>query len=90
MLTEAERGVDVELFREWHHTIGLMIVDRTMPGMGGYRRIDEIDDRIIFFSGLSNEPDIVEMKEKGPNDFIIKPFRLSELSRLIVEVMAAK
>lgn len=95
VLAAADGGAGIELFREWHDAIDLIILDMIMPGMDGrevYARIHELDAtaRVVISSGFSKEADIAEMKKNGLRGFIRKPFRLAELSRLIAEVMAEK
>jgi len=66
-----------------------MIFDLTIPGgMGGKETIEEIrkiDNRIPVFvsSGYSRDPVISNPQEYGFTASIIKPFRISELSKLL-------
>lgn len=95
VLVAAEGSVGVEMYRERHEMIDLVILDMIMPGMGGreaYTRIREIDGtaKVIVSSGFSRESDIIEMKKIGLRGFIGKPFRLAELSQLIAGVISKK
>jgi len=67
----------------------VIIVDLTVPGsMGGretLRRMREIDGSVkaVVSSGYANDPVIVDSGEYGFNDVIVKPYRITELSRVL-------
>jgi CheY-like chemotaxis protein len=71
-----------------------VILDLTVPGgMGGKETIKgllEIDPKIkaIVSSGYSNDPIMAEFREYGFNGVIIKPYRLTELSQTLQDVLA--
>ncbi|MBI3974615.1 MAG: response regulator transcription factor [Chloroflexi bacterium] len=60
------------------------IVDVLMPRMDGYelcRRLREISDApIIMLSALRNEAEIVRGLEAGADDYVTKPFSVTELA----------
>ncbi len=60
------------------------VVDVLMPGMDGYevcRRLREISDvPIIMLSALRNEEEIIRGLDAGADDYVTKPFSISELS----------
>ena len=62
----------------------ICIVDVLMPGMDGYelcRRLREISDvPIVMLSALRNEAEIIRGLDAGADDYITKPFSVSELS----------
>ncbi|MGQ9608222.1 MAG: PAS domain-containing hybrid sensor histidine kinase/response regulator [bacterium] len=71
-----------------------VIMDLTIPGKaGGKEAIKEllkIDPNIkaIVSSGYSNDPIMAEYKEYGFCGFIVKPYRLEELSEVLHKVIA--
>jgi len=76
---------------ELFHQVGpdLVILDVMMPHMGGMevcRRLREISPvPIIFLTALDSEKKLVEGLEGGADDYLVKPFKASEL---IARVMA--
>jgi signal transduction histidine kinase/CheY-like chemotaxis protein len=71
----------------------LVIMDLTIPGgMGGKEAVREIlnidpDAKVIVSSGYSNDPVMAKYKDYGFCSAIAKPFRLTELSRTINQIM---
>jgi DNA-binding response OmpR family regulator len=61
----------------------LVILDLMMPGMDGWttcKRLRDVSDvPIIMLTARGTEEDIVGGLEMGADDYIIKPFRMSEL-----------
>jgi PAS domain S-box-containing protein len=94
----AENGSEaIDLYREAHDLgkpFDAVILDLTIPGgMGGKEAIKgllEIDPKIkaIVSSGYSNDPIMAEFREYGFNGVIIKPYRLTELSQTLQDVIA--
>ncbi len=72
----------------------LVILDLTIPGkMGGkevLKNLLESDPnvRAIATSGYSNDPVMAEYKEYGFHGILPKPFRMSELSRIVKSVIS--
>ncbi len=70
-----------------------VILDLTIPGgMGGKETIKELlkidpNVRAIVSSGYSNDPIMAEFKDHGFGGVIIKPYRLSELSQTLHDVL---
>jgi len=63
---------------------GLLIVDRMLPGMDGlslvcYLRTNRVDTPILFLTTMSGLDDRVEGLNAGADDYLTKPFALSEL-----------
>ena len=60
------------------------LVDVLMPGMDGYelcRRLRELSDMpIIMLSALRNESEIIQGLDAGADDYLTKPFSISELT----------
>jgi CheY-like chemotaxis protein len=70
-----------------------VITDLTIPGdIGGIeivRRLKILDRRVrvIVSSGYSNDPAISDYKSYGFSDFIVKPYRIFELSKILNRVL---
>jgi two-component system cell cycle sensor histidine kinase/response regulator CckA len=68
-------------------------MDLTIPGkMGGLeaaQRILEIDReaRLIVSSGYSNDPVMANFRAYGFNDFLVKPYRIDDLSQALNRVL---
>ena len=74
----------------------IILLDICMPGLDGYdtcrllKNTPETSDiPIILISGLDNEQEVEEGFNAGCDDYLTKPFQLSELLNKI-EVLSAK
>ena len=81
----------LEIFQE-QDSIDLVLLDMIMPNMNGQDCFDELKKRdpgvrVILTSGFTREESIDEMKERGLSGFIRKPFRSSELSHMVNNVL---
>ncbi len=69
----------------------LVILDVMMPGMDGLTtcaRFREVSDvPIIMLTAKGTEKDIVDGLEKGADDYVVKPFRVSELLARVKAVL---
>ncbi len=66
----------------------LVLTDIKMPGVDGYhllKKIKEInaDTRVVLMSGYSNDFSIREAIELGADEFIVKPFRGSDIVQVL-------
>jgi PAS domain S-box-containing protein len=82
----------VEVYRKNWHTIDLVLLDMIMPNMGGGEAYDcmrEInpDIKVLLSSGYSVDGEAGEILKRGCHGFIQKPFKVSELSRKIEEIL---
>ena len=82
----------IEKFKDKKDKISLIILDMIMPDMGGgetYDILKEIDKDIsvILSSGYSIEGKATEIMNRGCNGFLQKPFKLSQLSQSIKDVL---
>ena len=91
---EAEDGqAGVEIYRQNHDTIDLVILDMIMPVMDGtncFYQLKKInpDIRVIISSGFSRDADLQSLKQAGLMDFIRKPYNLIELSETVARVLS--
>jgi two-component system cell cycle sensor histidine kinase/response regulator CckA len=82
----------IEVYRKNWHTIDLVLLDMIMPNMGGGEAYDcmrEInpDIKVLLSSGYSVDGEAGEILKRGCRGFIQKPFKVSELSRKIEEIL---
>jgi|GEM_PF-1406237 len=89
----AENGVKgVEVFREYHSGIDLVIMDMIMPEMNGsdaFIKMKKIapDCKVIISSGFSKEHNISDLRKQGLAGFIQKPFNDHDLSQVISTIL---
>lgn len=62
----------------------LVILDITMPGMGGIETLEHIrkldpEARVLICSALGHQALIAEAIQKGAKNFVVKPFQDGEL-----------
>ncbi len=88
----------VRLYREASESnapFDVVIMDLTIPGgMGGKEAAQEILEtdpaaRAIVSSGYSNDPIMSDFRKHGFIEAIVKPFRISELSHKISNIIAS-
>lgn len=100
LLTEANIGViafdSCESFLERHpnRPAGCVILDLSLPGMGGLELLEAIaPERAAFpavvLSGTGNVPNAVRAGQLGVIEFIEKPFRIEELLAAVEKAFEA-
>lgn len=67
-----------------YNDVDLLIADRMMPGMDGLSLVKSLraakaDFPVIFLTALSDVEDRVEGLNAGGDDYMVKPFHISEL-----------
>jgi two-component system, cell cycle sensor histidine kinase and response regulator CckA len=82
----------IEIYRENHDRIDLVIMDMIMPVMGGgetFSRIKAINPKVkvILSSGYTLNSEAKEIMKQGVLAFLQKPYNQDELSRKIREIM---
>jgi PAS domain S-box-containing protein len=75
-------------FREDPGAIDLVLLDLTMPGMGGeecFRQMRTIDPgvRVVISSGFSSQSSASQILRDGALDFLHKPFDIDALARAV-------
>lgn len=89
----AANGLEgIEIFRENHNIIDLVILDMIMPVMSGreaFGKLREIrsDIPIVVSSGFAKEEDLNELRNNNVNGFLNKPFRKIELAETIEKIL---
>jgi PAS domain S-box-containing protein len=86
-----ERGVD--LFREHIELVRCIVLDLTMPVMGGEEALEQVkalraDVPVVLSSGYSEVEVIRRFEGKGLAGFIQKPYRTAALVEKVKEVVA--
>ena len=88
----AENGQQgLDLFREFHLRIFAIVLDMTMPVMGGeeaLRRMKDIDPkvRVILSSGFNEVEAVRRFTGKGLAGFIQKPYTARALAEKLAEI----
>jgi CheY-like chemotaxis protein len=89
----AENGqVAVDLFRERATEIAAVILDMTMPVMGGEEAMRQIralrpDARVILSSGYNEAEAVRQFGGNGMVAFIQKPYRVAKLGEVVRQVL---
>ena len=92
----AEDGLQaVEIFNARQDGIDIVILDLTMPRLGGHEacaRIRQMDPRvpIILSSGYNEQEVRIGGEDPGPSAFIPKPYTLKRLRRILNKVAASR
>jgi PAS domain S-box-containing protein len=81
----------VEVYRDQHARIDLVILDLTMPRLSGrdaFRRLLEVNPavRVLFASGYSAEQ-LTDADQRKALGFVNKPYRPEELARVVRTVL---
>jgi CheY-like chemotaxis protein len=81
----------LEIYRQ-QEAIDLVILDVSMPGMGGGKCLTELlkinpGARVIISSGYSLDGPIQEILSSGASGFVAKPFSISNLLITIRQVL---
>jgi len=85
----------LELYRQEHHRISLVLLDLIMPKMGGRQCIKELKAvnpaaKVLITSGYSSKGKAADMAEMGALGFVRKPHMASELLRKVREALDAR
>jgi DNA-binding NtrC family response regulator len=84
VLTAESGAAGVALFKERHAEIGLILLDCSMPGMGGeetFRELRKVDPDvpILLSSGFGREVTSGAFEGRGLTGFLQKPYRIGTL-----------
>ena len=82
----------IEMFEKQRDKIELVILDMTMPRKSGRDTLRELlerkkDLKIIISSGYSKGGPVEELLEMGAKGFVQKPYRLSQLLKIVREIL---
>jgi PAS domain S-box-containing protein len=89
----AQDGLEaVERARELGHRLHLVLLDLTMPRMGGDEALRHLRDLapalpVVLMSGYGERETLRGLSDLRPDAFLQKPFRVPELQRLVRSVV---
>lgn len=92
----AENGqVAVDIFKEHHSKIDLVMLDMLMPIKGGKDTFIEMkainpNIKVLLCSGFKQDERVDSIMSLGINYFIQKPYTLSKLSKIVSEILRKK
>ncbi len=90
----AENGKEgLEIFANNHNDIDLVLLDMIMPVMNGsdcFKALKEIDSdvRVVLASGFTRDEDVEGMKKAGLCGYIRKPYKSTDLSKIIQSILS--
>jgi two-component system, cell cycle sensor histidine kinase and response regulator CckA len=92
VLLAKDGGEAVDLFRRHLREIDLVILDMTMPVMGGSEAFREIrqlrpEQKVLLMSGYTESDAIDRFGEKGLSGFLQKPFRVAQLEEKLRQLL---
>jgi len=93
VVTAEDGEVAVATFRREAGRFDLLLVDLTMPGLGGREVVSVIRESgstvpILLVSGHSEEGEVERSIECGANGFLAKPYTVAELSAEVTRILA--
>jgi two-component system alkaline phosphatase synthesis response regulator PhoP len=87
----------MEIVKESHDKIALILLDIMMPGTSGYSVLKEIktnekykDITVVLFTVKSFNEDVQKGKKLGADAYITKPFSGKELLKRIQEILSQR
>ena len=85
----------IELYKANKDKVDLVLLDMVMPEMGGGETYDQMKEinpniKVLLSSGYSIDGQATDIMNRGCDAFIQKPFRTSDLSQKIREVLEKK
>jgi len=86
LVSLCSNGIEaIELFREQHTQIDLVILDQIMPKMSGeetFYRLKEIDPnvRVVMASGFAHNATVENLIKNGVLGFLLKPFHIDAMA----------
>jgi two-component system cell cycle sensor histidine kinase/response regulator CckA len=92
VLTAANGEEALDIHLDPAHRIDAVMLDLSMPGMGGYaclKKILEADPgaKVLVVSGYTAEGEVQKILEAGARGFLGKPHRLTEMLTILREVL---
>jgi CheY-like chemotaxis protein len=94
VLPAADGPEALELFRRCHADLAAVVLDLTMPGLGGaevLRRMRAVNGRVpvLLTSGYSEQEAAAQAGDAGPTGFLSKPYAPRELLEKVRAVVGA-
>ncbi len=94
VLTASDGEEALEVYASHGRRIDLVLLDLSMPGMGGRRCLKEIltrypDARVVVATGYVGDNHTADLLEEGALKVLHKPYRAAELLRVVGEILGA-
>ncbi|MDD3580957.1 MAG: PAS domain S-box protein [Desulfobacca sp.] len=92
VITAGSGEAALEIYRHQPQSIDLVILDLSMPGMGGKKCLEELfrlnpQARVLITSGLADATVAEQALQAGARGFIGKPYNLKKLLKKVREVL---
>ncbi|HTY59902.1 MAG TPA: PAS domain S-box protein [Bacteroidota bacterium] len=92
VLAAADGYQAVEMYRNRESEIDLVILDMTMPGMGGretFEKLKELNPRVraVLSTGYSEDERARQMLAMGVKAFVQKPYRIDDLASAVRRIL---
>jgi len=92
VLSAGDGNQAVGLYKEKGAEIDLVILDMTMPGMGGretFEKLKELNPRVraILSTGYSEDERARQMLAMGVKSFVQKPYRIDDLALAVRRIL---
>ena len=92
VMTAPDGESALELYRKEYDQIDLIILDLSMPGMGGKKCLKELvkinpQAKVIIASGYSVNGPTKETIEAGAKAFVGKPYEVNQILKVVREIL---
>ena len=92
VLTAKNGSEGIDLFKENHNTINIVILDMSMPGLSGFEvfyKLKEINPKvkILLHSGFKDVEKVEKLLADGASGFLNKPYTMDELFSKLKKIL---
>ena len=92
VLTAVDGETALQIYRKEQSRIDLVILDLTMPGMGGWKCLEDLlkinpKVRVLVTSGHSADAPMKEAIEAGARGYLSKPYDIHRMLKVVREVL---
>lgn len=93
VLTAGDGQQGVDIYRQEHTRLGLVILDMAMPGLSGseaFKHIQAVSSKVpvLIHSGFRDEMKVNELLKQGAKGFLQKPYTMAELSAILRQIFS--
>ena len=94
VLSAADGAEGLDVFRAHRAEVDLVLLDLTMPRMGGsevFRELKQLDPtvRVVLMSGYTRGNVLKMFSDGAPDDFLEKPFHYNDLVTIVRATLPA-
>jgi len=91
-ITAKSGEMAIKIYKKEKDRIDLVILDIGMPGMGGYKCMEQLfkvnpEIKVIIASGYATSDRVEKILKSGAADFIDKPYRITDMLNKVREVL---